>query len=249
MTKIVLLRHGESIWNKENLFTGWTDVDLSEQGKAEAQAGRRAAQGRGVHVRRRLHLGAQAGHPDALDGARRDGPDVDPGPALLAAQRAALRGAAGAEQGPDRGQVRRRAGAGLAAELRHPAAPARASPTRATRAPTPATQGLSKAELPLTECLKDTVARFLPYWHETIVPAIKAGKKVSSPPTATASGPWSSTSTTSRTQDIVGLNIPTGVPLVYELDDDLKPIKHYYLGDPEEVARAAAAVANQGKAK
>ena len=101
--------------------------------------------------------------------------------------------------------------------------------------------------LPLTECLKDTVARFLPFWHDAIAPASSPASASSSPPTATACAPWSSTSTTSREADIVELNIPTGMPLVYELDADLKPIKHYYLGDPEKVKAAMEAVANQGK--
>ena len=122
MIKIVLLRHGESIWNKENLFTGWTDVDLSEQGKAEARRAGELLEGRGVHVRRRVHVGPEAGDPHALDRAGRAGPDVDPRGALVAAQRAALRGAPGPEQGADRGEVRRRAGLDLAAELRRPAA-------------------------------------------------------------------------------------------------------------------------------
>ena len=113
----------------------------------------------------------------------------------------------------------------------------------------PRYQGLSKAELPLTECLKDTVARFLPYWHETIVPAIKTGKKVIIAAHGNSLRALVKYLDNISDQEIVGLNIPTGVPLVYELDDQLKPIKHYYLGDPEEVARAAAAVANQGKAK
>ena len=113
----------------------------------------------------------------------------------------------------------------------------------------PAIQGLSKAELPLTECLKDTVARFLPYWHETIVPAIRGGKKVIIAAHGNSLRALVKYLDNISDDDIVGLNIPTGVPLVYELDDELKPIKHYYLGDPEEIARAAAAVAAQGKAK
>ena len=113
----------------------------------------------------------------------------------------------------------------------------------------PRYQGLSKVELPLTECLKDTVARFLPYWHETIVPTIQSGKKVIIAAHGNSLRALVKYLDNISDQDIVGLNIPTGVPLVYELDEQLKPIRHYYLGDPEEVARAAAAVATQGKAK
>jgi 2,3-bisphosphoglycerate-dependent phosphoglycerate mutase len=113
----------------------------------------------------------------------------------------------------------------------------------------PRYKGLSQAELPLTECLKDTVARFLPYWHETIVPTIKSGKKVIIAAHGNSLRALVKYLDNISDQEIVGLNIPTGVPLVYELDAQLKPVKHYYLGDPEEVARAAAAVAAQGKAK
>jgi len=113
----------------------------------------------------------------------------------------------------------------------------------------PRYHGLSKAELPLTECLKDTVARFLPYWHEEIVPTIQSGKKVIIAAHGNSLRALVKYLDNISDQDIVSLNIPTGVPLVYELDAQLKPIRHDYLGDPEEVARAAAAVAAQGKAK
>ena len=104
-------------------------------------------------------------------------------------------------------------------------------------------------ELPLTECLKDTVARFLPYWHEAIVPAIRGDKRVIIAAHGNSLRALVKYLDDISDEEIIGVNIPTGVPLVYELDTDLKPIKHYYLGDPEEVARAAAAVAAQGKAK
>ncbi len=113
----------------------------------------------------------------------------------------------------------------------------------------PRYRGLAGPELPRTECLKDTVARFLPYWHGSIVPAIEAGKKVIIAAHGNSLRALVKYLDDISDREIVGLNIPTGVPLVYELDDQLKPTRHYYLGDPEEVARAAAAVANQGKAK
>jgi 2,3-bisphosphoglycerate-dependent phosphoglycerate mutase len=108
---------------------------------------------------------------------------------------------------------------------------------------------LSPSELPRTECLKDTVARFLPYWHQAIVPTIRSGKMVIIAAHGNSLRALVKYLDEIPDQDIVGLNIPTGVPLVYELDEQLKPIRHHYLGDPEEIARAAAAVANQGKAK
>jgi 2,3-bisphosphoglycerate-dependent phosphoglycerate mutase len=113
----------------------------------------------------------------------------------------------------------------------------------------PRYQELSPSELPLTECLKDTVARFLPYWHQTIVPAIQSGKKAIIAAHGNSLRALVKYLDDISDQEIVGLNIPTGVPLVYELDGQLKPLRHYYLGDAEAVAKAAAAVANQGKAK
>ena len=109
--------------------------------------------------------------------------------------------------------------------------------------------GLDAASCPLTECLKDTVARFLPYWDETIAPAVRAGKRVLIAAHGNSLRALVKYLDNVSDEDIVGLNIPTGVPLVYELDDDLKPLRHYYLGDPAEVEKAMEAVANQGKAK
>jgi len=113
----------------------------------------------------------------------------------------------------------------------------------------PRYRDLRPEEIPLTECLKDTVQRFLPYWHETIAPAIRSGKRVIIVAHGNSLRALVKYLDNISDEEIVGLNIPTGIPLVYELDDELKPIRHYYLGDPEAVARAAEAVANQGKAK
>ena len=248
MYRIVLLRHGESTWNKENRFTGWTDVDLSEKGVAEAHRAGAAAQGAGLRLRPGLHLGAQARHPHPVDRAGRDGPDVDPGPQLLAAERAPLRRAAGAEQGRDGREVRRRAGQDLAPQLRHPAAGADGRRPALPR-PRPALSRTWRQDVPLTECLKDTVARFLPYWHETIAPAVRAGQRVIIAAHGNSLRALVKYLDNISDDDIVELNIPTGVPLVYELDDELKPISHYYLGDPEEIRKAQEAVAKQGKAK
>ncbi|MDD5436924.1 MAG: 2,3-bisphosphoglycerate-dependent phosphoglycerate mutase, partial [Candidatus Omnitrophica bacterium] len=113
----------------------------------------------------------------------------------------------------------------------------------------PRYKDLTSKELPLTECLKDTVARFLPYWHDTIAPAVKSGKRVIIAAHGNSLRALVKYLDNVSDKDIVGLNIPTGLPLVYELTDDLKPVKSYYLGDPEEVKKAMDAVANQGKAK
>jgi 2,3-bisphosphoglycerate-dependent phosphoglycerate mutase len=248
MTKIVLLRHGESIWNKENLFTGWTDVDLSEQGKAEAKRAGELLKSDGfifdvaftsvlkrairtlwitldeldlmwIPVQHSWRLNER--HYGALQG-------------LNKAQTAA-------KYGDEQVLIWRRS---------YDIPPPPLDPTDARYPGTdPRYATMSKAELPVTECLKDTVARFLPHWHETIVPSIKSGKRIIIAAHGNSLRALVKYLDNISDQEIVGLNIPTGVPLVYELDSDLRPIKHYYLGDPEEIAKAAAAVAAQGKAK
>jgi 2,3-bisphosphoglycerate-dependent phosphoglycerate mutase len=248
MIKLVLLRHGESIWNKENLFTGWTDVDLSEQGKAEArQAGELLkAEAFAFDIAftsvlkraiRTLWI--------ALDELDLMWIPVEHSWRLNERHYGALQGLnkaqTAAKYGDEQVLVWRRS------YDEPPPALEKKDPRYAGA--DPRYRGLSPAELPLTECLKDTVARFLPYWHQTIVPAIQGGKKV----IITAHGNSLRALVKHLDQisddEIVALNIPTGVPLVYELDQELKPLCHYYLGDPEAVAKAAAAVANQGRAK
>jgi 2,3-bisphosphoglycerate-dependent phosphoglycerate mutase len=248
MIKLVLLRHGESIWNKENLFTGWTDVDLSEQGKAEAnQAGELLkAEGFTFDVAftsvlkraiRTLWI--------ALDALDLMWIPVEHSWRLNERHYGALQGLnkaqTAAKYGDEQVLVWRRS-------YDEPPPPLEKSDPRYPGTD-PRYRGLSASEIPLTECLKDTVARFLPYWHQTIVPAIKSGKKVIIAAHGNSLRALVKHLDQMSDHDIVGLNIPTGVPLVYELDQELKPLRHYYLGDPEAVARAAAAVANQGKAK
>jgi 2,3-bisphosphoglycerate-dependent phosphoglycerate mutase len=248
MIKLVLLRHGESIWNKENLFTGWTDVDLSEQGKAEAnQAGELLkAEGFTFDVAftsvlkravRTLWI--------ALDALDLMWIPVEHSWRLNERHYGALQGLnkaqTAAKYGDEQVLVWRRS-------YDEPPPPLEKSDPRYPGTD-PRYRGLSPLEIPLTECLKDTVARFLPYWHQTIVPAIKSGKKVIIAAHGNSLRALVKHLDQMSDHDIVGLNIPTGVPLVYELDQELKPLRHYYLGDPEAVARAAAAVANQGKAK
>ena len=247
MHKVVLLRHGESTWNKENRFTGWTDVDLTERGRDEArEAGRLLRDGGYVF---------DVAYTSVLKRAIRtlwialDALDLlwIPVDQELAAERAALRRAAGTEQGRDGGEARRGADQDLAAQLRHPAAAADGRRS----APPVARSALHRlcrpSELPLTESLKDTVARFLPYWHETIAPTIASGKRVLIAAHGNSLRALVKYLDNISEAEIVELNIPTGIPLVYELDDDLKPLRHYYLGDPAAAAAAAARVANQAK--
>ena len=248
MTKIVLLRHGESIWNKENLFTGWTDVDLSEQGRAEAKRAGEQLEAEGftfdvafTSVLKRAIRTLWT----VLDELDLMWIPVEHSWRLNERHYGALQGLnkaqTAAKYGDEQVLIWRRSydvppPALEESDPRYPGAD-------------PRYRGLGPGELPRTECLKDTVARFLPYWHESIVPAVRAGKKVIIAAHGNSLRALIKYLDTISDQEIVGLNIPTGIPLVYELDDRLKPIRHYYLGDPEAVARAAAAVANQGKAK
>ena len=248
MPKIVLLRHGESIWNKENLFTGWYDVDLSDQGKVEAKRAGELLKAEGYtfdvaftsvlkRAIRTLWL--------ALDELDLLWIPTEKSWRLNERHYGALQGLnkaqTAAKYGDEQVLVWRRS-------YDTPPPPLEESDPRYPGSD-PRYAGLSKDEIPTTECLKDTVARVIPYWNETIAPAVKSGRKV----IVTAHG--NSLRALVKyldgisDEDIVGLNIPTGIPLVYELDDDLKPIKNYYLGDQDEIARKAAAVAAQGKAK
>ena len=247
MIKIVLLRHGESIWNKENLFTGWTDVDLSEQGSAEAKRAGELLKAEGFtfdlaftsvlkRAIRTLWI--------TLDELDLMWIPVENSWRLNERHYGALQGLnkaqTAAKYGDEQVLVWRRS-------YDVPPPPLEESDPRYPGTD-PRYKELSKAELPRTECLKDTVARFLPYWHEAIVPTIRSGKKVIIAAHGNSLRALVKYLDNISDQEIVGLNIPTGVPLVYELDAQLKPIKHYYLGDPEEIARAAAAVAAQGRA-
>lgn len=248
MYKIVLLRHGESDWNKENRFTGWTDVDLSEKGVAEAAAGGKLMKEAGFEFDlaytsvlkraiRTLNL--------ALEQMDLLWIPVVKTWRLNERHYGALQGLNKAETakkyGDEQVHIWRRS-----YDIQPPALTAddERFPGKDRRY-----VDLSKDELPLTECLKDTVARFLPFWHETVAPAIKSGKKIIIAAHGNSLRALVKYLDNIPEDEIVELNIPTGVPFVYELDADLKPIKHYYLGDPEEAKRKAEAVANQGKAK
>ena len=248
MKKLVLLRHGESAWNKENRFTGWTDVDLSEKGLSEAKKA-------GQVLKKEKYI-FDVAFTSVLKRAIRtlwmtlDEMDLTWIPVynswrLNERHYGALQGLNKSEMaqkyGEDQVLVWRRS-----YDIRPPALE-----ENDERSPQkdPMYKDLKKSDIPLTECLKDTVARFLPYWHETIAPVVKSGKRVIIAAHGNSLRALVKYLDNVSDKDIVGLNIPTGLPLVYELEDNLKPIRSYYLGDPEEVKKAMEAVAAQGRAK
>jgi 2,3-bisphosphoglycerate-dependent phosphoglycerate mutase len=248
MTKIVLLRHGESTWNKENLFTGWTDVDLSEQGMVEAKRAGEVLKAEGFTF--------DLAFTSVLKRAIRtlwitlDEMDLMWIPVEISWRLNERH--YGALQGLNKAQTAAKYGDKQVLVWRRSydvQPPPLEEDDPRYPGNDPRYKGLSKAELPLTECLKDTVARFLPYWHGAIAPAIQRGSRVIIAAHGNSLRALVKYLDQVSEKEIVALNIPTGVPLVYELDQELRPIKHYYLGDPEEIARAAAAVAAQGKAK
>jgi 2,3-bisphosphoglycerate-dependent phosphoglycerate mutase len=247
MYKLVLIRHGESTWNKENRFTGWVDVDLTEQGNREAQQAGLLLKEAGYtfdiaytsvlkrairtlwHVQDQMDLmylpvvhswRLNERHYGALSG-------------LNKAETAA-------KYGDEQVLIWRRS---------YDTPPPALDPSdERTSYGDPRYARVPREELPLTECLKDTVARVLPIWNESIAPAVKAGKKVLIAAHGNSLRALIKYLDGISDDDIVGLNVPNGVPLVYELDENLKPISRAYLGDPEAIAKAQAAVAKQGKA-
>jgi 2,3-bisphosphoglycerate-dependent phosphoglycerate mutase len=247
MFTLVLLRHGESDWNRENRFTGWTDVDLSARGREEAQeAGRLLKEG---------GYGFDLAFTSVLKRAIRtlwialDEMDLMWIPVekcwrLNERHYGALQGLNKAETAAQHGEAQvkiwRRS-----YDIPPPALE-RADPRHPSRDPRYA--ALTQSELPLTESLKDTVARFLPYWHDTIAPAVTSGRRVLIAAHGNSLRALVKYLDNISEQAIVELNIPTGIPLVYELDDRLKPVRHYYLGDADAAAAAAARVAAQSTA-
>jgi 2,3-bisphosphoglycerate-dependent phosphoglycerate mutase len=248
MKKIVLIRHGESVWNKENRFTGWTDVDLSEKGVSEAHKAGQFLKKEGyvfdvaftsvlrrairtlwitleemdlmwIPIRNSWRLNER--HYGSLQGLNKS--------------------ETAAKYGEDQVKIWRRS-------YDIPPSPLEASDPRYPGTD-PRYANLDKKDIPLTECLKDTVARVMPFWNDEIAPAIKSGKRVIIAAHGNSLRALVMYLDNISENDIVNLNIPTGIPLVYELDDNLKPIKHYYLGDPEEIKKAMESVANQGKSK
>jgi len=248
MLKLVLLRHGESDWNRENRFTGWTDVDLSEKGRAEAHAAGVTLKAEGysfdvaytsllkrairtlwmtldeldqiwIPVHRNWRLNER--HYGALQGLNKS--------------------ETAAKFGEEQVKIWRRS---------YDVPPPALTPDD-ERYPghDPRYKDLTPEELPLTECLKDTVHRFQPYWHSTIAPAVRAGRRVLIAAHGNSLRALVKYLDNVSDDAIVGLNIPTGIPLVYELADDLMPLRSYYLGDPERIKAAMEAVAAQGKKK
>jgi len=248
MHKVVLLRHGQSTWNQENRFTGWKDVDLSAQGIEEAHAAGRLMKEAGLTfdlaftsvLKRAIktldialeemdqlwipvtkHWRLNERHYGALQG-------------LNKAETAA-------KHGEDQVKIWRRS-------YDIPPPPLSKDDERYS-GKDPRYASLQPEEIPASESLKDTVARFLPYWHDTIAPTIESGTRVLIAAHGNSLRALVKYLDNIADSDIVELNIPTGIPLVYELDDRLKPIRHYYLGDPDAAAKAAAAVAQQAARK
>ncbi|UCG90160.1 MAG: 2,3-diphosphoglycerate-dependent phosphoglycerate mutase [Candidatus Heimdallarchaeota archaeon] len=248
MYKVVFLRHGESIWNKNGLFSGWTDVDLSKKGVEEAKkAGQVLKENKYVFdiaytsvlkrairtlwivleemdlvwipVRRSWKLNER--HYGALQGLNKTETVAKHGERQVLIWRRSY------DTPPPALKMN---------DERYPGND-------------PKYQSLNEQEIPLTECLKDTVARVLPYWHEVILPTIKSGKRILISAHGNSLRALVKYLDEVPNDEILKLNIPTGIPLVYDLDDQYQPIKHYYLGDPEEVKKAIKKVADQGKAK
>lgn len=248
MTKLVLLRHGESIWNKENRFTGWTDVDLSENGMEEARkAGR---------LLKKENYVFDIAFTSVLKRAIRtlwivlDEMDLMWIPVcnswrLNERHYGALQGLdkaeTAAEYGEEQVRIWRRSFDVPPPRLDKPD---KRHPGRDRRY-----HDLDRSELPSGESLKDTVARFLPCWHETIVPVVKSGKKTLIAAHGNSLRALVKHLDKISDSDIVNLNIPTGIPLVYEFDANMNPVEHYYLGDPAEIEKATEKTASQGKAK
>ncbi|HEY5901779.1 MAG TPA: 2,3-diphosphoglycerate-dependent phosphoglycerate mutase [Anaerolineales bacterium] len=248
MYKLVLVRHGQSTWNLENRFTGWTDVDLTEQGRSEAHAAGQLLRDGGYTfdvvytsvLKRAIKTMWLVMEEMGLEWL----------PVIRAWQLNERH--YGALQGLNKAEMAEKFGEAQVKVWR-----------RSYDTPPPALEldderhprfdrryaQLTPEELPATESLKITLERVLPYWHSTLAPMIQSGARTLIVAHGNSIRAMVKYLDDISDADIPELNIPTGIPLVYELDDDLKPVTHYYLGDPDAVAKAAAAVANQGKAK
>ena len=247
MHKLVLIRHGESTWNLENRFTGWTDVDLTPTGVSQAMSAGKLLKAEGYDfdlcytsvLKRAIHTLWYA-----LDEMDRLWLPVHKHWRLNERHYGAL-------QGLNKGETAKQYGDEQVLVWRR----SYDTPPPALDATDPRSErgdrryaGLDASQVPLTECLQDTVARVLPFWNDTMAPAIRSGQRLLVSAHGNSIRALVKYLDNIADDDIVGLNIPNGIPLVYELDDDLKPIRHYYLGDAEAAAKAAAAVASQGKA-
>ena len=247
MYKLVLIRHGESTWNLENRLTGWTDVELTPTGVSQAMSAGKLLKAEGYEfdiaytsvLKRAIHT---LNH--CLDEMDRSWLPVVKDWRLNERHYGGL-------QGLDKGETAKKYGDAQVLVWRR----SYDTPPPALEANDPRGQRqdvryakLAPEQIPLTECLKDTVARVLPFWNEAMAPAIKSGQRIVIAAHGNSIRALIKYLDNISDADIVGLNIPNGIPLVYELDADLKPIKSYYLGDAEAAAKAAAAVASQGKA-
>ena len=247
MHKLVLVRHGESSWNLENRFTGWTDVDLTPTGIEQAKQAGRLLKAEGYEF--------DLAYTSVLKRATRtlwhclDEMDRTWLP-VVHSWRLNERHY-GALQGLDKAETARKYGDAQVLVWRRsydtPPPSLEATDPRSERSDIRYAK-LQAVQVPLTECLKDTVARVLPFWNESMAPAIKSGKRIVVAAHGNSIRALIKYLDNISDDDIVGVNIPNGIPLVYELDADLKPVRHYYLGDAEAAAKAAAAVASQGKA-
>lgn len=247
MYKLVLVRHGESTWNLDNRFTGWTDVDLTPTGVEQAKEAGRLLKAEGYEF--------DLAYTSVLKRATRtlwhclDEMDRTWLP-VVHSWRLNERHY-GALQGLNKTEVAKQYGDDQVLQWRrsYDTPPPALEPTdaRSERADIRYAD-LQPGQVPLTECLKDTVARVMPFWSETMAPAIRSGKRILVAAHGNSIRALVKYLDNISDNDIVGLNIPNGIPLVYELDANLKPIRHYYLGDAEAAAKAAAAVASQGKA-
>ena len=247
MYKLVLIRHGESTWNLENRFTGWTDVDLTETGVAQAKQAGQLLKADGFDfdiaynsvlkraIRTLWH---------SLDEMDRTWLPVQKCWQLNERHYGAL-------QGLNKGETAKKFGDEQVVVWRRsydtPPPALEAHDARSERTDR-RYANVATESVPLTECLKDTVDRVVPFWNETIAPDIQSGKRVVIAAHGNSIRALIKFLDGVSDDDIVGVNVPNGIPLVYELDANLKPIRHYYLGDAEAAAKAAAAVAAQGKA-
>ena len=247
MHKLVLIRHGESTWNLENRFTGWTDVELTPTGISQAMAAGKLLKAEGYEfdvaytsvLKRAIHTLNYC-----LDEMDRSWLPVVKDWRLNERHYGGLQGLNKADMAKQYGDeqvlIWRRS-------YDTPPPALEATDPRSERGD-PRYAKLDPNDIPLTECLKDTVARVLPFWNDTIAPTIKSGQRVLIAAHGNSIRALVKYLDNIADDAIVGVNIPNGIPLVYELDENLKPIKSYYLGDAEAAAKAAAAVANQGKA-
>ena len=246
MKRLVLLRHGESVWNQENRFTGWTDVDLSEKGKQEALSA--------AKLLKENHFTFDRAYTSVLKRAIRtlwitlDEMDLMWIPVERAWQLNERH--YGALQGLNKSETAEKYGEQQVKIWRRSydvCPPALTEDDERFPGKDPRYKHIPTQQMPKGECLKDTLTRLLPYWKSTLAPAIQAGNKIIIVAHGNSLRALVQYLDHMSNEAIVQLNIPTGIPLVYELNDDLTPTKHYYLGDAEAVAKAQQAVANQGK--